>query len=37
MRKRLIFVEFQALILKEDVEQTKKLEKGKAEVEEITK
>jgi len=30
------FGEFQALLLKEDVEQVKELEKGKAEVEEIT-
>jgi len=30
------FGEFQALLLKEDVEQVKELEKGKTEVEEIT-
>ena len=30
------FGEFQALLLKEDLEQVKELEKGKAEVEEIT-
>jgi len=30
------FGEFQALLLKEDVEQVKDLEKGKTEVEEIT-
>jgi len=30
------FGEFQALLLKKDVEQVKELEKGKAEVEEIT-
>jgi len=30
------FGEFQALLLKEDAEQVKELEKGKAEVEEIT-
>ena len=30
------FGEFQALLLKEDVEQVKELEKGKTEVEEVT-